>query len=94
MQLPLSWVEPDAAAPPQAADFTPATGTLTFAPGTTATQFISITVNGDRTNENDENFLVNLSNASNASLLKAIGTGTILNDDADPFITINSITAT
>jgi uncharacterized protein (TIGR03118 family) len=62
-------------------DFASRTGSLSFAPGET-TKMISIQVSGDATNEPDETFSVNLSNAANATIPDAQGTGVILNDDA------------
>ncbi|WP_421359044.1 putative Ig domain-containing protein [Agrobacterium rosae] len=61
-------------------DYVARSGTLTFAPGTTA-QGVAVTVNGDTTVEPNEAFSVGLSGASNASIARATGTGTILNDD-------------
>jgi hypothetical protein len=61
-------------------DYVAAGGTLTFAPGTT-TQTVTVNVNGDTTSESNETFVVNLSNATNATIAVAQGTGTILNDD-------------
>jgi CSLREA domain-containing protein len=54
---------------------------LTFDPGVT-TQMISVLINGDVNFEPDETFTVNLSGPTNATVSKATGTGTILNDDA------------
>lgn len=42
---------------------------------------MAITVNGDTAVEASETFSVGLSGASNASIARATGTGTILNDD-------------
>jgi len=64
-------------------DYQPAAGTLTFAPLAT-TQTITVVVNGDTQFEPDENFFVTLTGATNASITKAVGTGTITNDDAAP----------
>jgi hypothetical protein len=62
-------------------DYQAKSGTLTFAPGET-TKTISIAVYGDKKNEGNEYFAVNLSGASsNALLVDATGIGTILNDD-------------
>jgi len=56
---------------------------MTFTAGTaTLTQTITVNVNGDTTYEPDETFKVNLSNATNATIANATGTGTIKNDDA------------
>ncbi|MEB2185281.1 putative Ig domain-containing protein [Xanthomonas campestris pv. campestris] len=62
-------------------DYVARSGTLTFAPGTTA-QGVAITVNGDTAVEPNETFSVALSGVSNASIARATGTGTIINDDA------------
>ena len=58
-------------------------GTLKFASDQT-TQTITVIVNGDNTVEPDETFTVHLSNAINATISIADGTGTIMNDDAAP----------
>ncbi|MBZ3930569.1 hemagglutinin [Xanthomonas citri pv. thirumalacharii] len=62
-------------------DYVARSGTLTFAPGVTA-QGVAVTVNGDTAVEPNETFSVGLSGASNATIARATGTGTILNDDA------------
>ena len=49
-------------------------------------------VNGDTTFEADETFTVQLSNAVNATISDATGTGTILNDDAQPSFAIDDVT--
>ncbi|WP_204151608.1 Calx-beta domain-containing protein, partial [Leptolyngbya sp. CCY15150] len=72
------------------ADYTPRTGLLTFAPGSTI-QRLTVTVNGDNTFEDgvDETFVLNLSNPSNGSTLSTPQvTGTLLEDDAQPAIAI------
>src|SRR5512132_9069 len=68
-------------------DYDAATDTVTFDPGQTANT-VDVTVNGDLTHESDETFTVDLSNASNGSLLVGSGTGTILDDDASPTISV------
>lgn len=62
-------------------DYVAKTGTLTFAPGSALTRTISITINSDTLSESDENLFILLSGAVNASISKARGVGTILNDD-------------
>jgi hypothetical protein len=62
-------------------DFQSANGMLSFAPGETLKQ-ISVSVNGDTQDEPTETFFVTLSNAANATINKASGTGTIVNDDS------------
>lgn len=61
-------------------DYLPASGTLAFPMGTTS-RTISVTVNGDTTGEFNETFFVNLSGATNATILDAQGQATITNDD-------------
>jgi hypothetical protein len=62
-------------------DYQPANDVLTFSPGQTSKQ-ITILVNGDTQVEPNETFLVTLYNLNNASVGKATGLGTILNDDS------------
>ncbi|MBM6595592.1 Calx-beta domain-containing protein [Microvirga pudoricolor] len=64
-------------------DYTAKTGTVTFAPGET-TKTVAVSVIGDSLFEADETFTFNLSGASGATISKAQGVGTILNDDAAP----------
>jgi predicted outer membrane repeat protein len=61
-------------------DYVATSGTLTFTPGQT-TRTIDVQVIGDTTPEGNETFSVNLSNATNATIAVATGTGTILDDD-------------
>ena len=53
------------------ADYTANSGQLTFAPGQT-NQTISVAVNGDRTDELDETFFVNIRYAINATIADAL----------------------
>ncbi len=62
-------------------DFTAASGALSFAPGVTR-RTITVNVTGDTIDESNEIFKVMLSGAVNASILRATGQGTILDDDA------------
>jgi hypothetical protein len=62
-------------------DYATKTGTVTIPAGATSVALL-ITVNGDTTKEAGETFSVNLSNVSSAATLgRATGIGTILNDD-------------
>lgn len=61
-------------------DYTAAAGTLTFAAGV-GSQPVTVTVNGDTTNEPNETFFVNLTNSTNATISDAQAVGTILNDE-------------
>ncbi|MFQ5399318.1 MAG: Calx-beta domain-containing protein [Anaerolineae bacterium] len=68
-------------------DYNAITGTLTFNPGD-STQFVSVQVIGDLADESDETFTVQLSNAANAFLLDSQATGTIVDNDGLPALTI------
>jgi Big-like domain-containing protein/Calx-beta domain-containing protein len=77
-------------------DFMATSGTLTFAAGATS-QSIVVPVIGDTVAEPNETFVVNLSNATNASISRAQGVGTIINDDASgplPTLSINDVSIT
>jgi subtilisin-like proprotein convertase family protein len=63
-------------------DYLAASGSVTFAPGQPLTQTIQVSVLGDTRVEPTETFLVNLLNATNATILRTPGVGTIQNDDA------------
>ncbi|HEX3231255.1 MAG TPA: Calx-beta domain-containing protein, partial [Pyrinomonadaceae bacterium] len=64
-------------------DYQPVTNSLSFAPGETSKP-VTVTVNGDITDEPNETFVVELSLQTNGTLAKAQGTGTIVNDDSAP----------
>jgi hypothetical protein len=66
-------------------DFTPVSGTLTFAAGETS-KTLSVPVRGDNVNESNEQFRLVLADAVNATLAKPIGTATIINDDVKAVI--------
>ncbi len=74
-------------------DYTAASGTVTFSAGTT-TQPIAIAVAGDLLDENDEQFFVNLSSASGATIADGQGLGTIVDDDSSPSLSVSDATAT
>ena len=69
------------------ADYTAASGVVTFPPGTTA-RTVNVQVTSDALDENDETFTVTLSNASGATIGNATGTGTIQDDDAPPSVSV------
>ncbi len=73
-------------------DYTSSSGMVTFAAGsTTATIFVPII--GDMLDERaDETFTVKLSGATAAVIGDDTATGTILNDDANPGLTIDDLT--
>jgi len=64
-------------------DYEAASDTLFFPAGTT-TQTITVVVNGDFSDEPDETFFVNLSNAINANIANDQGRATIIDDDEPP----------
>jgi Calx-beta domain-containing protein len=71
-------------------DYKSAAGILTFPAGTTK-KSISVVVNGDKFNEANETFFVNLGSPSNATIADGQGQGTILNDDALPALAVRDI---
>ena len=65
------------------ADFTAASGTLTFAPGQVSKN-VGVSVKGDTLTEAAESFAVNLTGSANATIADGQGSGTINDDDAPP----------
>ena len=63
-------------------DFVAASGVVTFPPGSTAAQNVTVGITGDTAVEVDEGFVLNLSNPQNATTPDAQGNGLILDDDA------------
>nr|WP_281261737.1 Calx-beta domain-containing protein [Aphanothece hegewaldii] len=74
-------------------DYVGNSGTLTFAPGQTS-QTIPVSIIGDLLDEADENFTLQLSQSTNATLVKPQGVGTIIDNDATPSLSINDLTLT
>jgi CSLREA domain-containing protein len=74
----------DGSATQEENDYQAASGTLTFTSAGPLSQQVTVLVNGDTAFETDETFTVHLSNVVNATISRADGTGTILNDDAEP----------
>src|SRR5439155_241900 len=72
-------------------DYVAVTGVLTIPPKTLSGT-ITVTVNGDVTEEGNETFTVVLTNPANATLGNATATVTILNDDNVPALAINDVT--
>ena len=77
----------------QPADYTSTTGTMTFEPGDT-TKRIDVPVVGDTLREGNETVAVDLSNPSNATLGSAHALGTIIDDDAQPAISLADASVT
>jgi len=74
-------------------DYATLSGPLTFLPGE-LTKTVTVLVNGDTLNEANETFFLNLSNASNATILDSQGVGTITNDDPVPSLSVNDPSVT
>ena len=68
-------------------DYQNVSGTLTFVAGETQ-KTIVVKVNGDTLFEENEEFLVKLTNPTNAGINKVQGNGTIINDDAEGGTTV------
>ena len=73
-------------------DFQRSSGMLLFVPAGTTSATITIRVFGDFQIESDEQFVVILQSASNATINNATGTGTIVNDDSNGKLKFNSPT--
>ena len=71
-------------------DYSSAGGTLTFVPGET-TQTVTVDVNGDALDEEDEAYTVELSNATFATIEDGTGLGTITDDDGEPSLSIDDV---
>ena len=63
---------------------------LSFAPGESS-QTITVTVYGDDIYEEDETVDIRLSNPEHATLVTVVASGTILNDDAQPVLSISGM---
>ena len=75
------------------ADYAPATGTLTFTPGT-VTQSVTVAVAGDVLDELQESFSFNLAAAVNAAIARSKGSSTIVDDDEPPTVSISDLSLT
>lgn len=74
-------------------DYLATAGSVSFAPGIT-TQSVSVLVNGDTRDEDDETFTVTLSSPISATLGTSSANGTITDDDATPSLRINDVSVT
>lgn len=72
-------------------DYNAVSGTLTFNPGETAKP-IPVTILPDTTQENTEQFVVNLDTPTGATIADGQGVGTIPNDDAGPAFAVDDVT--
>jgi Calx-beta domain-containing protein len=87
------WTTADDSATAADNDYETAGDTVTFQPGETS-KIINVPVNGDTKFEADEQFFINLTNATNATISDPQVKGTITNDDAAPTISIGNATVT
>jgi hypothetical protein len=71
-------------------DYQAASGTVTFAPGDTS-EPVTVNVVGDNKFETDEDFFVNLTNPTDATIVDGQGRGLILNDDPIPAVSIDDV---
>ena len=74
-------------------DYQATSGTLTFTAGQTTKQ-VTVLVNGDLLDEADENFTLNLTSPTNATLADGQGVGSITDDDARPSLAVDDVTVT
>ena len=89
-QVTVDWGSGTGGTATSGTDYTAITGgALTFAAGTTSQTF-NVSVTGDTTDEADETVVVTLSNAANATIATATGTGTITDNDDAPTLSIDS----
>jgi ribosomal protein L35AE/L33A len=75
-------------------DFNSLSSTLTFTPGGSTTQAVTVQVIGDTVPEGNENFTVGLTSPTGATIGDGTGQGTITNDDTGPSLSINDVTVT
>jgi len=71
-------------------DYTSTSGTLTFGAGDSS-KTISVPIIGDKLDEYDEQFFVNLSSAVGGVITDSQAVGTIQNDDGPPLVAINDV---
>jgi hypothetical protein len=83
----IAWATADGTAAVAQGDYTAASGTVSFAVGqTTAT--VSVPVIGDNLYELNETFSVKLTSPVGLTVATGTGTGTIVNDDAEPTVSV------
>ena len=89
-QVTVDYAEGSGGTATQGTDYTALSGgTLTFRVGQTDTT-ITVSVTGDETDEVNETVEVTLSNPTNATISTSTGTGTIIDDDGAPSLSISS----
>ena len=72
-------------------DYTATSGTLTFRPGESATQTVRVPISNDSLDELAETFTLRISGQQNVFVTS--GTGTILDDDGPPTLSVTPATA-
>ncbi|WP_282016342.1 tandem-95 repeat protein [Marinifilum flexuosum] len=70
------------------------TGTITIPAGSTSADFPNFVTKDDNANEQTEEFVVNFSSVNNASLGNTSATGTILDNEGNPTLSISDASAT
>jgi hypothetical protein len=88
LQVTVDFATADGSATLADTDYQMASGTLTFMPSETM-MMVDVQVEGDTAVEADENFFVDLSVPSNATILDSQGEGTILDDDSTPDFSVD-----
>ena len=89
-QVKVDWADAGTGTATSGTDYAAvAGGTLTFAAWETSKSF-TVSVTGDALDEADETVVVALSKAGNATVSTATGTGTIVDDDGAPSLSIDS----
>jgi len=89
----VNWATADATATIADNDYVTNSGVLTIPSGQLTGSF-TVVAKGDTKLEPNETLLVNLSGAVNATVADAQGIGTLLNDDAQPALSINDLGVT
>lgn len=87
----IDWSTADGTATTADGDYSGASGTVTFAPGETV-RTVTVWVGGDRQYEPDETLHLNLSNPTGTTIGVGSGTGTVLNDDPLPAVSLSAST--
>jgi len=74
-------------------DYVASSGTVAFAAGETS-KMVHVDIKGDVLAERNETFTVNLSNAAGATIVDGAATGTIIDDDRPPTLSIADLSVT
>lgn len=88
--ITVNYATGDGTATVAASDYTATSGTLVFAPGET-TKSIDVATTDDAIDEPDETFLVTLSGLTNATFADNQATGTILDNEPTPTLSIADV---